>query len=759
VYADTPADIAPARPQAADQRPASAPVTNASVARPIPVSFVISGGASLGAYEAGVLHYLVESMKLSPGVFDIKIATGASAGSINGVLTLLAACSASELDPRASLFFATWAGLGFPALAPTGKKSPIALLSRSAMEAIPARIKTRFESGLRESCDVVLGVSTTRLSPKREALAPDSPLALLRAEEKFVVRLRGRGAGNMPLIENYVDQTYGFPQIMLPLQMNAAPFDALRDLLYASSAFPFAFDPVYLGHCMSNPRDPTGSSACTPKNASRAAFLDGGVFDNQPLGLAARLAGDGLRESSVRASFIAPLRRNNNAPPADALFVYVDPELTSYPVQETTDAVKAYSAKSLMAHYVGIFISSARAKELASVFEGSPEMREKLVIATVDTPPVSQSLLAFFGFFDANIRMFDFYLGMRAARRLLDGALLQSVIRLRGKGPALGHYEDVATVNMEPYRCIRAVLDKEGDPQQLCKAMSADMRAAFQTSLAKLVDRCAQLLTERDALPGGSSECTSAMRHQDPQRVPFVPVMRPGFHRRGDAEPELSYVVRLLTGYGFRFRDIGLHDETGPEVERAIHAQFRVLLEAFSAAQPESRALVDVLSRTLIGQLDYVPASVLLHASLGSVLEGGASFRLGAGPTRFLRATAAVNAGGLTNFSGAGGATFTLAPMGGFEAEILALSGQNLQPRIGARAGYLFSSADGFLAGTCATPDRRLCSRFTAQAYVAVSLVERIRVQLAFAMLPAVRAGEAFTWSILPTTGVQFVWP
>jgi hypothetical protein len=66
---------------------------------------------------------------------------------------------------------------------------------------------------------------------------------------------------------------------------------------------------------------------------------------------------------------------------------------------------------------------------------------------------------------------------------------------------------------------------------------------------------------------------------------------------------------------------------------------------------------------------------------------------------------------------------------------------------------------DGFLTASCNEPDKRVCSRVTAQAYAAVSFFERIRLQLAFAMLPAVRAGEDFSWSLLPTGGIQFLWP
>ncbi len=50
-------------------------------------------------------------------------------------------------------------------------------------------------------------------------------------------------------------------------------------------------------------------------------------------------------------------------------------------------------------------------------------------------------------------------------------------------------------------------------------------------------------------------------------------------------------------------------------------------------------------------------------------------------------------------------------------------------------------------------------NRTLALAALMVSLFERIRLQLAFAMLPAVRSGEDFSWSLLPTGGVQFLWP
>ncbi len=719
---------------------------------------MVSGGVSLGSYEAGFLYYLVESMKLSPDVFDVRIATGASAGSINGLLTLLSACDAKSTDPKTSLFYTTWTDIGFPGLFDPKQKSPISLFSRNTMNKVSDRILARVGQGFPESCDVVLGVTTTRLSPKRDALGSRSQLDLPRAEERFVVRLRGKGNGKTPILENYVDPTYGFPQVLLPFEDNPRPTETLRDLLYASSAFPFAFQPVTLPNCLTNPRAP--NAPCLPGTASRTPFVDGGVFDNQPLGLASRLAGDGLLPGGTRAAFASPLKRQNKLPSDDAIVVYVDPELTSFSrPPEKTEAERMKSAASLGMHYMEMFVESARTKELLSVLEATPELRERLAIAATDVPPVSQSLASFFGFFDKRFREIDFYLGMRAARNFMDERLAAHVSRVRGDSPKLGHYEDVANTNLEPYRCIRAVLDAQGSPGDTCRNVAPELRAGLQTSIARLYDTCASAREMGSHDFGESHACERAMRGAEPPKVPYVPIVPAKFNRKSASESELSYVVRLLVGYGFVFRDLGLGRVDAARAEREIHENLREVMDSFASSQPEMGTAVSALGRALLGTLTYVPASAIVHVSIGPVIEAGASFRLGAGKSRFLRAATALDFGGLSSFSGGGGAYVTLAPMAGIEAEILPLSGPALQPRVGLRGGYLFSSEDGFATGACDDGARRVCSRPTAQAYVAATAFDRIRLQLAFAMLFAQRKDEDFSWSILPTGGIQFLWP
>ena len=726
--------------------------------RPTPVGFVVSGGVSLGAYEAGFLHYLVETMKRNPGLYDVRIATGASAGSINGLLTLLASCDDPNDDPKKSLFYGTWTPIGLPGLHDPSRPSAIALFSRRPLDTVADRILARVARGFPTSCDVVLGVTTTRLTNTREAHGAHGRLELPRAEERFVVRMRGEGAGKPLSLESYVDTTYGFPQPLLPFDENSSHNALLlRDLLYASSAFPFAFTPVSLPYCMTRTRGPT--PPCEASNATHARFVDGGVFDNQPLGLAARLAGDGLTPGGARATFVSPLVRRNALPSDDTILVYVDPELTSFSrAKDTDESTRMRSASALGLHYAESFVESARTKELSSVLEATPELRDRLAIAASDVPPVSHSLASFFGFFDTRFREHDFYLGMRAARRFMDGRLASRLAKARGGRPRIAYYEDTVTTNLEPYHCMRAVLDEVGDPALVCKGVSLELRAALATSIARLYDGCASAREAGSRDFGESRACERAMRGGEPQRVPDTPRAPLGFHRKRTGESELAYTVRLLVGYGFVFKDLGLGKVDAARVEREIHERLRETLDTFASAQPENGAAIGALGHTLLGTLTYVPASAIVHVAVGPVVEAGASFRLGAGASRFLRATLAADLGGLSSFTGSG-AYLTAAPMAGLEAEVLPISGPVIQPRLGLRGGYLFSTEDGFATSACPDPRALVCSRPTAQAYVAASVFDRVRLQVGLAAIFPVRTHEETSWSLLPTGGLQFLWP
>src|SRR4051812_50145042 len=73
-----------------------------------PASITISGGVSLGSYEAGLVYYLVEAMRLNPAAATPRVVTGASAGSVNGFMTILQSCGGPLRDPPGSPLSGGW---------------------------------------------------------------------------------------------------------------------------------------------------------------------------------------------------------------------------------------------------------------------------------------------------------------------------------------------------------------------------------------------------------------------------------------------------------------------------------------------------------------------------------------------------------------------------------------------------------------------------------------------------------------------------
>ena len=165
--------------------------------RDIPVALTVSGGVSLGAYEAGYLYYSLAAQRANPGSTRVIIATGASAGSVNALLTLRASCAGTTLDPRQSLFHRVWVPMGLNQLFQPDSTSPVAAFSQKSFQDVGALVEEELARGLPEDCDVVLGIVASRLSP-RVIEAADGRLKVPVTEEHFVVRIRGTGRGAPP---------------------------------------------------------------------------------------------------------------------------------------------------------------------------------------------------------------------------------------------------------------------------------------------------------------------------------------------------------------------------------------------------------------------------------------------------------------------------------------------------------------------------------------------------------------------------------
>src|SRR3954452_21391497 len=145
-----------------------------------PASITISGGVSLGSYEAGLVYYVVETMRLNPAAAVPRMVTGASAGSVNGFMTILQSCGAPVPDPTASLFWKAWIPLGLGQLHQKGGQPlKTSAFSRAAFDAPLKYIIDAWHAGLPTSCDSVFGLSGTRLVP-RVVTTAHSPVSLRR---------------------------------------------------------------------------------------------------------------------------------------------------------------------------------------------------------------------------------------------------------------------------------------------------------------------------------------------------------------------------------------------------------------------------------------------------------------------------------------------------------------------------------------------------------------------------------------------------
>ncbi len=728
----------------------------------IPLSITVSGGVSLGAYEAGYLYYFSETLKRNRDKYQLHVVTGASAGSLNALLTALAVCSEPEQDPTQTLLFRSWVGVGLKQLFVPSETQPTALFSRQAMTPTIDEIGKRWQRGLPEWCDFVFGAAVTRLVPKQLEVS-QGVLALPRLEEKFLLRIRGEGAGKPPRVDHYINPEFPLGDPLLPIDGSGkGSFEPIGDLLFASSAFPFAFAPVKLRYC--DHKGQAGALArCTPEETTQALFIDGGVFDNQPMRLAARAITNGLEHQKDGTwKFMEVPNRDKSVIPDNMQFWFIDPHVTAYPPIKSSSADPTASYWALGQAFISAYIQTAETKTLYGLFERHPQLLHQVAVGMSFFPTTSSLLAAFFGFFDANLRVFDFYLGMHDAHRLMESET--SGFPQLGRGLALP--EDFAPRDSngvidpawQPFQCMHAVLDEGDDASSACDGADLeDFRILMQVTLDRLYAHCREL-PESGIATTSHELCRKAMKGEDPPRVPGLRP-RTTTWKRHAGEGDLDYTLRLLGEERFLFDELGLKRKDARHARRQVRAELAKLVDRFTSVQPEAAALLKLAAGPLLNTITYQPPEHIIHATLGPSIEVGWSTTQPASDWAWFRFSAALTFDGLSSLTSSSTPYFAMAPHAGVEFEPLQLSSSALQWRFGLRAGWLFSTGDGFLSRACDVAGVQPCSRLSTATYLAVSLFERLRLQLTVQYLPPIRSGEVHLWAIIPSAGVQFNFP
>ncbi|HRE91334.1 MAG TPA: hypothetical protein PK095_19615, partial [Myxococcota bacterium] len=517
------------------------------------------------------------------------------------------------------------------------------------------------------------------------------------------------------------------------------PFDALIELVMASAAFPVGFPPVSVAHCLMPPGAP---GTCTPSMATSALFMDGGVFDNQPLGLAVHA----MRSLSPDGTLPGL--------PEGARFYFLDPRARTWPAPDLADDAPPDGALDIVRLLFGMVESSA-ASALVSVFDERAEIRERLLVAQTFYPQISST---FNGLLERSFREFDFYLGMLNARRTVQAHPLGrglpdplDLIRAR-RDPGLESA-------WRPLACLLAVLDPGGDDGATACAGDelTDFRILLQLTLDTLSEDCRQAAAAKAPLVGPDQpHCLAAMTGQPTARVHGVREVPDVERRRREGEGLLAYQLRLLGYYRFHFRDMGLSREDAEEAPRQLIRIAHRIAQRFADEQPRYGLALGIMSRIGVDVvLGYVPPRHSLHGTLGLGAELGWSMSLGESSLSWLRVGAALGFDGLSTVFNASDDYFALIPKVGLELELYGSAA--VQLRLGVRAGFQLSTADGFTSDTCdfATEGRLPCSRFMTESYLAASLLGLLRIQVAAAWAPALREGQDDLVWFRPTLGFQ----
>lgn len=302
------------------------------------VGIAVRGGASMGAYQAGVLYYLGEFLKLhatrwsreSPSLDEsrllphFEVATGSSAGALNALLASHQGCQRPQSDPTRSALYDSWMRVGMTGRdggaglrrSPRLARNSSHLLDPTPIEDAARRLEKRLRAAerYRAGCAIDLGVTVTRLDDNRYPVMGRSqgrsPIQVRRARERFAFSLRvlppaagARLRRPQLRIHNRLPSpalhrqglagiasrdslhpfylAYGSPQNY----KKPVGLQALLQTTMASGSVPIAFAPRILPFTAF---DTHGKAS--PRHSGRAPFADGGIFDNRPLSFAIELS-------------------------------------------------------------------------------------------------------------------------------------------------------------------------------------------------------------------------------------------------------------------------------------------------------------------------------------------------------------------------------------------------------------------------------------------------------------------------------------
>ncbi|MBK7892948.1 MAG: patatin-like phospholipase family protein [Bdellovibrionales bacterium] len=682
------------------------------------MALTLSGGVSLGAYQAGSLYYSSLVLRENPMLLQTRLMTGSSAGALNALLALLSVCGGEDRRPSQSAFYKMWVGFKAKELLPLNGESG-ALLSRKAFDGITSELEAKWNVGLSHSCDVVLGFSVTRVEPLRDM----SNIGFSRRGEKVTLRVRGQGPGRPPRLTNYVNPAL-FPKPMLvDLEPgnDAQNFQTLKQVLFASSAFPVAFQPADLQTCVAGNSERWSHLdlpfQCPKDDLEKAAFADGGIFDNKPLAFAEKISRMGLIDDSCGRLMWREIPGSGGESRVGnrLLYFYSDLSAVTYVRDESKRGAADSRAFSVLPSVFDGLFGPSRNQDSAALLEQAPMLEAQIAAPKNSVPRMGDSLLGFFGFFERDFRSFDFYLGLWEAREYFTTSLKEN---LRRGAVAVG---------------------------QEMRLPEFDLASDDAKRLA-----CLDQVLRSPAQDHGKSTCAGMTDKS------FVLLARLAASRLREKRTDFSVLAGWLAKERYEYRDLGLSGE------EAWRAPARIKTEAIKAVShlAESQSTTDAFIFRTAGPLalnviEALPVERDFSMTLGPQATAETSTLLDDQGTVRTRWNFGLGIENLSAWLGPDGGRAVLTPFAGVEWEPRDLASSYIQTRFQLGGGYKFAETSG--DGICQTerlaPLRRRGT--VLRTGFSLTLFERLRLQLMFEAMPF-QNDKQVPWQLLPGFGLQF---
>ncbi len=685
------------------------------------LALTTSGGVSLGSYQSGILYFSNQIVK-TVGKHELKLVTGASAGGINSLLTILDQCSLEDQAPQENIFWRSWIPLGIKTLYIKEKVGKYNLFSRDQVELILDLMEKEWRNGLKKDCEVVLSISVTR--EHKYDLPIVERLSVPRLAETFMIKIKGQGQGKAPFVENYPFPNENRIRLLLPFQYGVEDevkknFSIIRKLLSATAAFPLAFAPVPISYCIKKPLEK--GSICDPEETRTDTFLDGGVFDNGPIRTAFNLVANGLENSRGDWKWLKKQKLKIGLP-EDIQFAFIDTNIKEFPSVDEQYTQQVEGIFESLYSFLDQFINTARSKELASLIEEYPKYISILATTKNYIPLASEPLLAFLGFFEESFRRFDFYVGMFDAYKHMipwdDQGIVKHFIRNQKEKN-----------QWQPLLCLISTFEKFEVNQEACSEVEDP---AFVPLLETALDRLAYYCSLKDAKSYQSCH---------------------GFKRLPSSEIEyhndFQYFMELLEKKNFKFQDLNKAKKDSSFATIQIQQILSEMNNELASKQPTGQGFaLDTVFKPALNYIKYTPAPSTAYISLGSGLELGFSRALlsGNGIGRRFRVLGAILHQGADTLLGEARPINALTPMLGLEYESIYLSNEFTQYQFGLRGGYLFSSGDDFGKDPC-DPTRSesisyACSQWVVGPTATMTILERLKFHIFGQIYPWKRSGS-----------------